>query len=126
MVPAFRTEILANGLTLEFFDESNRYFGDYWRIRLEARCTVSVRSALADDPDLPQALQLLGESILYSRSLEKMGVPGDNAVSVRQALISAFLEGASPYLSSPSFPARLVRQKIAEQKKVARSFFVPE
>jgi hypothetical protein len=36
----FRTEHLANGITLTFFDCSNRYFGDYHRVYIEIHLSV--------------------------------------------------------------------------------------
>lgn len=122
----FRSETLPNGLVVEFFDDSNRYFGDYWRVRLEARCRVPVQAALApESPDLPQALALLGEEALFVRPLEKMGVAGEEVEGVRTALAESFLASAASYLGSPAFPPRFVRQQLAERKKGRRPFLVP-
>lgn len=121
----FRTEVLPNGLTLDFVDGSNRYFGDYWRVALEVRCRIPLCHALPpDDPDIDQARALLGETLLFTRSLEKMGVAGEEVTSVRTAMVEHFLSSAGAYMATPVFPGSFVRQQLAEKRRGRRPFLV--
>lgn len=123
----FRTKVLSNGLTLEIFDASNRYFGDYWRVCLDVRCRIPVTSALTSGSiDSEQARVLLGDAIVFNRTLEKMGVAGGEVGEVREALIEQFLATAGTYLENPDFPVRFVRQQLAERKRGRRPFLVPK
>lgn len=118
---------LANGLVLEFVDHSNRYFGDYWRVRIEARCRVPLSAAFSDpaDPELAQARALLGDEVAYTRSLERMGVPSAEVDAAIRSLIDSFLSSTFAYLGDLSFAARFVRQKLAECRKGFRPFLCP-
>ncbi len=121
----FRTEILANGLILEFFDLSNRYFGDYWHLCLEVRCRVPLAADSLAEAELERARALLGESIDYSRRLERMGVPSDEVSRVRQQMVEAFLANARPYLSNPAFPGRLIASRLAAARRGRRPSLIP-
>jgi len=117
-----KTERLANGLTLEFIDQSNRYYGDYHRVRIEARCAVPVELSSfgnADDAgELAQrARRLFGEAVTYSRVLERMGVAGADVEVVKESLIEEFLRTGRSYLERPAFISRfLVSQLEAKEK----------
>lgn len=121
----FRTENLANGLAVEFFDDSNRYFGDYWRIKVEARCRILVDAVLSDGAEKEQALALLGKEAVFIRSLEKMGVPTSELEKTRSAMVDHFLASAGTYLQNRDFPSRFVRQELAGRRKGRRPFLVP-
>lgn len=120
-----RTEILANGLVVEFLDESNRYFGDYWRVKLEVRCRISVEAVFSSgEAQKEQALALLGKEAVFTRTLEKMGVSSAELENTRKGMVDHFLANAGAYLGSPEFPGRFVRQQLAEKKKGRRPFLV--
>lgn len=120
----FRTEQLANGLTIEFFDRSNRYFGDYWHIDLEARCRVPLASAGFAAEELERARTLLGESVEYVRRLEKMGVPTEEVAGTRDLLVERFLASARSYLETAAFPPHLVRSRLEEARRPKRPYIV--
>jgi len=103
----FRSETLANGISVEFFDRSNRYFGDYHRVRIEAHISV---------PRLDQ-----GEPLIKVRILEKMGVPGAEVAAVRRQLCDNFWSHASGYLERPDYPARL----LAAERQAGRRRSLP-
>jgi hypothetical protein len=127
-MPLLHTVTLPNGLIMEFHDQSNRYFGDYWRVSIEARCRIPVEDAFPDkmDPELERARVLLGETLVYERALDKMGVPGDEVPSICRKMIESFLESNASYLSDPSFAARYVRKRLSERKSGLRPFLVPK
>ncbi len=110
----FRREPLANGLTVEFFDCSNRYFGAYWRLYLEVHCRIEVAGILSG-AELEKARSALGESVDFNRRLERMGVAEDDLDTVRQEMVESFLASARAYLEKPAFPARLIASRLKEK-----------
>jgi hypothetical protein len=115
--------VLANGLRLEFFDQSNRYFGDYHRVRILVRCAVAVVPewlAEGDGPD--QARRLLGESVCFERSLEQMGVATAQLAAVKQGLVESFLSASAGYLGSAAFPRRFLAQQLQARSQGLRRY----
>jgi hypothetical protein len=117
-----RSTQLPNGVQITFHDRSNRYFGDYHRVCIVVECRLGIELALfAGDADPAAALQkartLLGEQLLVSRTLERMGVASADLCSTRAALIDSYLQSALPYLAAPEFPVRLLKKEMT--RKVA-------
>ncbi len=122
-----RTERLDNGLVVEFYDASNRYFGDYHRVRVEVICRLELRAehfAGVADPagDYERARKALGREFTFARSLEKMGVAGADVEKTRQGLIQGFVDSTFPYLQNQGFVPRLVAKELAAAQKVRRPF----
>jgi hypothetical protein len=90
MLP-FRTERLANGITLRFFDRSNRYFGDYHRVYIEIHLSVALPTG----------------TVAEVSHRERMAVPGAEVESVRDRLAEDFLRHTGRYLAQADYPARL-------------------
>jgi hypothetical protein len=114
----FRTANLAGGLLLEFFDCSNRYFGDYHRVRVEVLVRVPLDNAAfahAADPaaELQKARALLGDEVRFTRILEKMGVPSASVTDEKEMLITSFLESSASYMEKTSFRARFIAKELA-------------
>ena len=86
----FRTEQLANGITVEFFDRSNRYFGDYHRVCVEVRLIAAAAGATV-------------------KTLERMAVPGAEVAAECARLVDDFWRHAGSYLAHPDYPARLAQ-----------------
>lgn len=109
------SKTLENGLQLQFLDQSNRYFGDYHRVKILVRCPVPLRAewvaACADAVDLPQLRAMLGESVCYERSLEQMGVASAQLETVKSNLLDGFLAATAGYLGSETFPGRFILQQ---------------
>jgi len=55
MAEIIRADELANGVRVEFVDGSNRYFGDYHRLRIEVHCRVALTEQLFADATDPAA-----------------------------------------------------------------------
>jgi hypothetical protein len=108
---------LPNGLTVAFFDHSRRYFGDYYRVKLEVVCRIPLSAGnFASDEAYAEALGFYGNEVVYSRSEEQMGVPSADIKVTLERLIENFMEHSLPYVSSPRFPEKFVH---AELKKKA-------
>ena len=121
-IPALRHEQLENGLALDFFDRSNRYFGDYHKVRIEVRIRLPLHGGLFRDAadaaaELARAKSRFGAELVEVRNLERMGVPGAEVAAVRSALIEGFLRTGGSYLQRDDYPLRLLRQRLAESAK---------
>ncbi len=121
METLLRKQKLKNGLVVEFHDLSNRYFGDYHRVLIEARCRIPVSpSFISTGPELEGALADLGGEVHYTHVLEKMGVPGDERERTRNLLIDGYLRSAVFYLESPRFALRVVALELEKRRKGGR------
>ena len=99
---------LKNGVLVSFYDQTNRYFGDFHRV------CVQVIVDLPEGFDLPPGLSRA--NCRYERTLEKMGVTSDLLDAERNALIDAFLTTSKSYLEKSHFPQQLLR-KMQQQKR---------
>jgi hypothetical protein len=111
---------LDNGLILEIYDRSNRYYGDYHRVHLEVRSRLPLEPDLFSGEEDPQqacrrARQRFGEDLQETRTLERMGVGGKGVAQVRDTLVESFLTANLPYLRRADYPARLVARRLAEK-----------
>ena len=119
---------LDNGLVLEFHDHSNRYFGDYHRIKIFLIGRIPAAEHLPSELDglsQGEALNILGAEVLYEKTLQRMGVATAEADAVKQQLIDDFLATGGRYLSQPNFPGRYLVKQLAERRKKIRPFQVP-
>lgn len=125
MKERIRTERLNNGLSVDFFDRSNRYFGDYHRLCIEVCCRVPLNLetfAGSADPaaELQKARALLGGEVVMVRRLEKMGVAGEAVARTREALIEGFIRSSLPYLETPVFPQRFIASELGRRRQGGR------
>ena len=115
---------LSNSLTVLVYDSTRRYYEDYHLVRLEMECEVVVNEDFFEGPELyAEARKVVGDSVVYLRTIEKMGVPFLEIEAAREDVISSFVSTAVPYLSHEDFPRKFVQselQKSSEKKK--RSF----
>ncbi|WP_020675933.1 hypothetical protein [Geopsychrobacter electrodiphilus] len=81
-------------LTLEFYDLSNRYFGDYYRVLIEIEAL----------PASPCGVLRLR----YQRPLKKMGVAGAEVELQKERLIDQFLQTTAQYMGQPGFVQQLL------------------
>jgi hypothetical protein len=119
-----RSVQLDNGLIVEFFDRSNRYFGDYHRLYVEVRCRIPLtRGHFADAADPVAGLQaaraLLGNEVIFTRRLEKMGIAGAAVEEAREALVDNFIRGTLSYMDGSAFPRRFIAAEL-ERRRLGR------
>lgn len=127
MATTLRQEQFENGVRLEFKEDSNRYFGDYYRLRIEVRCRVVIDAVLFPETADPagearRVRGLLGEELTWTRHLERMGVATADLPVVRAELMDSFATSTYPYLRSPEFPARLLAGELERRKQARRPF----
>ena len=114
--PPFAEETLANGLHLRYFDQSNRYFGDYHRVRIVVAIELLLSNVLLDDPELLAAgRKRFGVALTTSKVLERMGVPGSRVDELRAELVASYQREVQSYLSRPEVPLRLLRAELANK-----------
>jgi hypothetical protein len=115
---------LSNSLNVLVYDTTRRYYEDYHLVRLEIECEIAVNEALFEGLEkLPEALRMLGDSVIYRRTVEKMGVPFVQIESTREDIISSFIVTAVPYLSREDFPRKFVQSELKKlSEKKIRSF----
>ena len=123
MDTCFRKFELSNGLTLFVYDATRRYYEDYHLVRLEIVCETPVLAEYFDtDEQYSEARELLGESVVYRRLLEKMGVPYREIAVARESLVKGFENNALRYFSVEGFSRKLVLSEFAKaREKVGRS-----
>lgn len=100
----FRNEQLDNGLRVEFFDLSNRYFGDYHRVCVEVR--MQMPSAAGDSP------------LVRKHTLERMGVAGGEVEAVRDRLTDDYWRHAGRYLALAACPERLLAAATSPRRRL--------
>ncbi|MDD2337096.1 MAG: hypothetical protein PHD01_11020 [Geobacteraceae bacterium] len=115
---------LKNSLTLLVHDTTRRYYEDYHLVRLEIECEIAVDEAFFEGSGkLAEARRMLGDSVTYRRTVEKMGVPFVEIESARDDIISSFIATSVPYLSHEDFPRKFVQSELKKSSgKKIRSF----
>ncbi len=100
---------LANGLIIFIYDHTFRYYGDFYHVKLEIACEVSLRQEyFENENEFAQAKGILGDSASYRRFVEQMGVPSTGIERVQEIQINNFVSHSLPYFSSPDFPRKFV------------------
>ena len=106
---------LKNGIVVDFLDRSNRYFGDFHRVKIDVIARIPV-----DAVQMPQELQALAEEcageMTYERSLEQMGVKGADIDAVTSSLIDNFIKTVGSYLEKENFAESLLRKQLTGVK----------
>lgn len=109
---------LQNGLIVRFFDRTRHYYGGFYHVKVEVCCDLSVVPELfASSEQYCQAVEILGETVNYKKTLERMGVNESDIRTVQEQLITQFVESSLTYLSAPSFPSGIVRAELEKQVK---------
>lgn len=123
MNKSFKIFKLNNNVVFEFFDQSNRYFGDYHRVKIKAIVTIPfVLDSLPED--LRKFAATYPECIKYEKSLRQMGVASSEVQMVTESLTEKFIESVSIYLEKKNFAENLLRKNMKE--RTGSSFFRPE
>jgi len=104
---------LKNGIVVDFFDQTNRYYGDFHRVKIDI-----VASFPVDSTQLPSELQSLaaecGNTATHNSTLEQMGVQSADLERVRAALIDNFMITVGCYFEKDNFVESLLRKKLRQ------------
>ncbi|MDX2479640.1 MAG: hypothetical protein QNK24_04810 [Desulfuromusa sp.] len=113
---------LNNGVIVEFFDQGNRYFGDFHRIKINvfAMIPFTVKSLA---PDLQQFAATYPGYILYEKTLERMGVATSEVETVTHSLIDDFIASTGCYLDKKAFAEGLLRKNMTMKNLPNRNRF---
>ena len=112
-------QLLDNGLELAFNDLSNRYYGDFYQVKIEVVSRIRLTDKLLAEYGLSTKEQLraknrFGVMFEYRQELKRMGVAGPEVTKVCRQMVQQFLDSALPYMSGVEFPARLLRQRLLD------------
>lgn len=113
---------LDNGLRLEFFDCSNRYFGDYHRVCIEVQTSLALAAPPPSGLDpglLARARERFGATLTVTRKVERMGVAGALVEALKGEIIDGLLREAHIYLSRSDYPGRLLAAEL-ERKPTSK------
>lgn len=114
---------LGGGILATVNDRTSHYFGGYYHVRILVRADVPVSAAAFDvELDYHDAVRRLGPSVSFSRTLEKMAVPGSELDYVRQQLLASFDATMLPYLTRDDFAASFVRSEYRKALKTRPVF----
>ena len=116
MSEPFKTVELSSGLQLKFYDQSNRYYGNFHKVRISVVALIPVDEALLSE-DLKRLISQSVDLVSYETVLERMAVPTEQLSEVRSSLVSDFLASAGRYLTSKIFVEGLLRRRETTQKK---------
>lgn len=112
----FREESLSNGLQLHYYDQSNRYFGDYHRVRIVVEIEIALQPEFFVDPELLAAgIKRFGATLSTRKVLERMGVSSARVDSCRGELVASYQREVQSYLCHPDVPLRLLRAELAQK-----------
>lgn len=108
-------------LTVQVYDTTRRYYEDYHLVRLEIECEVAVQEEFFAEPEtFARARKLLGESVWYQRTVEKMGVPFAEIDAAREEMLACFTSTALPYIASEIFPRKFVEAEVKKTSDTMR------
>ena len=123
MADLYRHIVLANGLAINFYDHTTRYYGDFHLVKLDLVCEIDLASLAGKiNVSMEELTRFLGERVSYHRVLEQMGVPGTEIERVKERLVADFEQHSIAYFSTSSFPEKLV---LAELRKARRRLGLP-
>ncbi len=110
MADMFTPQHLNNGVQVEFIDKTNRYYGDYYRVCIEVVLRLNndeaaLCSAGSNQGDGQGDGQQGGQAYQF-QTIERMGVSGDDLVTVKQQVLDSFCRGTMVYMARDSFPEK--------------------
>jgi hypothetical protein len=115
------TCILDGDIPATISDRTSHYFGGYYHVRILITADVPVSvAAFAGQAEFEDALRILGTSVRFSRTLEKMAVPEGKIDEVRRHLLDSFDNTMLPYLKRDGFCSNLLQSEYRKYLKSGR------
>ncbi len=110
--------ILSNGLKVIIFDETIRYFCNYFNVVLKLYSHINIDSSIFDDEHLyNEVMNFLGDKLVYTKTITKNAVIEVELDSVKKIVLKDFEQNCLPYLSKQSFIKKFVLKKLKEKKR---------
>jgi hypothetical protein len=104
---------LENGVKVCFYSHAHRYYGDYYRLKLEIVCEAPLlEEYFADRQAYAEAKASLGPTAIRLRKVEQMGVATAELDRTLESLIEHFSRHSLPYITSSTFPKKLVLSEV--------------
>ncbi len=115
-----RQQLLDNGLELVFNDLSNRYYGNFYQVKIEVVIRIYLSNELLVEFGFSEKEQLqtknrFGALFEDRQELKRMGVAGPEVSAVCRQMIQQFIDSSLPYMSKDQFPAQLLRKRLLER-----------
>jgi hypothetical protein len=115
---------LENNLKVCFHNHNHRYFGDYHRVKVEITCEVPITEEyFSTRAECAEAINSLGRSALFKRSIEQMGVSTDELEPCLERIIENFISHSLSYLASKEFPRKLIQKELARTTRKTRGTY---
>ncbi len=109
---------LSNGLNVYIYDDTVRYFCNYFNVTLKLTAPININSSIFDDIEqYKEVKELLGEKIEYLRIISKNAVVEGLLDSIKEEMLKDFEENSLPYLSKKSFIKKFILKKVKEKKR---------
>ncbi|MEN3039628.1 MAG: hypothetical protein ABDI07_10885 [Candidatus Kryptonium sp.] len=105
---------LKNGLILEIWDYSRKLAGDRWLVGFLAQ--IGITPSKEDFSNIlyyEYFMKNTDGKLYYRYSKERTFVPEEEVSRVFNEIKENFLKAVLPYLSSPDFPASLLKREVA-------------
>ncbi len=110
MAMPIKTIQLNDMISVDFFSDGNRYFGDFHRVKVMAIARIPLCSSKLPDDLLDVAAAYPGY-VDYEKNMERMGVTTAEVDTVTEELIDNFIQTSGHYLLNVNFAERLLRKK---------------
>jgi len=118
-----KTCTLGGDILATVSDHTSHYFGGYFHVRIKISAVVPLSAgAFASEAEFQDALKRLGNSVNFSRTLEKMAVPDGEIDGVRQHLLASFDRHMLPYLVRADFADSFVQSEYRKALKPRPGF----
>ena len=116
---------LENNLDMVIFSRFKHTAGDRCQVNFEAWIDVQIKEEYFKDQslnnlELNSVKSLLGEKTSYIYSKTRNFIPEDEKEKIFEDMRRQFLDNNLTYISSPSFPARLIKRNYITAEKEER------
>lgn len=119
--------MLENDLELLIFSRFKHTAGDRCQVTFEAVIEIQIKEEYFIDQslntlDINNVRKILGEKTSYNYSKTRNFISENEKNKIFEDLKQQFLDNNLPYLSSPSFPSKLIKRNylIAEKEEMIR------
>ena len=126
---------LANGVVVQFYDESRRVAGDRWQVTVRYDAVVSVSetfwSLVSGEPELIEEIRdALGAEIVLTNVNERNFISAEEKEALVAETVTLARKNIFGYLSDPAFPERYFKRcfKVAREEieRKKREVWIPE